>query len=87
MYTSSREGVKKMESDSFTVVLSERARGIGHKLKQKKYHLNIRKNVFTMSAVKRWNRLPREFVSPPAVEIFKTRLYVILGNLLKLTLL
>lgn len=56
-------------------------------MKQKKYHLNIRRNVFTMRAVKPCNRLPREVVDSPAVEMLETQLCVILGNLLKLTLL
>lgn len=69
------------------VVLPEWARGSRHKLKQKKYHLNIIRNVFTMRAVKPCNKLPREVVDSPAVEMLETQLCVILGNLLKLTLL
>ncbi|KAK4829556.1 hypothetical protein QYF61_005225 [Mycteria americana] len=37
--------------------------------------------------VKRWNRLPREVVKSPPVEILKTQLDIALSNLLYLTLL
>lgn len=30
---------------------------------------------------KQWNRLPRGVVEPPSLEIFKTQLDVVLGNL------
>ncbi|KFV85410.1 hypothetical protein N308_09936, partial [Struthio camelus australis] len=54
----------------------------GHKLKHRKVHLNIRKNFFTVRLTEHWNRLPREAVQSPSLEIFKTCLDTILGNLL-----
>ncbi|KFV87189.1 hypothetical protein N308_11255, partial [Struthio camelus australis] len=54
----------------------------GHKLKHKKFHLNTRKLFFTVSAVEHWNRLPVEVVEFLSLEIFKTHLDMILGNLL-----
>ncbi|KFV78341.1 hypothetical protein N308_11969, partial [Struthio camelus australis] len=53
-----------------------------HKLKQRKFHLNLRKNFFTVRVTEQWTRLPREAVESPSLEIFKTRLDVILGNML-----
>ncbi|KFV87981.1 hypothetical protein N308_03622, partial [Struthio camelus australis] len=53
----------------------------GQKLNHRKFHLNLRKNFFTVRVTEHWNRLPREVVeSPesPSLEMFKTRLDVIL---------
>jgi len=67
-----------------SVVPSDRARGNGHKLKQRKFRLNTRKNFFTLRMTEHWNRLPREVVeSPsPSLEICKTRLDAVLCSLL-----
>ena len=61
---------------------SNRERGNGHKPKHRKFQLNIRKHFFTVRVTEHWNRLPREVVEPPSLEIFKTRLDAILCNAL-----
>ncbi|GAB0205764.1 hypothetical protein GRJ2_003042000 [Grus japonensis] len=66
----------------FSVVPSDRTRSNRHKSEHKKFHLNMRKNFFTVRVTKHWNRLPREAVESPSLEIFKTCLDVILYNLL-----
>ena len=66
----------------FSVVPSDRTRGSEHKLELRKFHLNVRKNVFTLRVTEHWNRLPREVVESPSVEILKTCPDAILCDLL-----
>jgi len=71
----------------FPVVPSNRTRGNGHKLKQRKFQLNMRKNFFPLRVMEPWPRLPREVVESPSLEILKTRLDKVLCSLLCVTLL
>ena len=71
----------------FPVVPSDRTRGNRHKLKQRKLQLNPRKNFFPLRVPEPWPRLPREAVESPSLEIFQTRLTVVLCSLLWVTLL
>jgi len=66
----------------FSMVPSNRTRGNGHKLKHRKFCLNMRKNFFTLRVMEPWNRLPREVVESPSLDIFKTRLEKVLCSLL-----
>ena len=42
----------------------------------------MRKNFFTLRVMERWNRLPREVVESPSLEIFRTHLDKVLCSLL-----
>ncbi|KFQ89706.1 hypothetical protein N337_06601, partial [Phoenicopterus ruber ruber] len=53
----------------------------GFKLKEGRFQLDIRKKFFTMRVVRHWNRLPREAVDAPSLEVFKARLDGALSNL------
>jgi len=62
----------------FSVVPSDRTRGSRHKLKHRKIHLNMRKNFLPLRVMEHWNRLPRDAVDSPSLEIFKTHLDTVL---------
>jgi len=64
------------------VVPSDRTRGNKHKMKHRKFQLNMWKNFFPLRMTEHWNRLPREVMESPSLGIFKTRLDAVLCSLL-----
>ncbi|KFV15711.1 hypothetical protein N340_14575, partial [Tauraco erythrolophus] len=54
----------------------------GYNLEHKRFRLNMRKKFFPIRLTEHWNRLPREAVESPSLEVFKTRLDVFLCDLI-----
>ena len=64
------------------VVSSNRTRGNGQKLELKKFCTNTRKISSTVRVTEPWDRLLREPVELPSLEIFQNHLDAFLHNLL-----
>jgi len=72
---------KKAGGGFFTRACSNRTRGNIFNPKEGRFRLGIRKKFFTVRELKHWNRLSKEVVDAPFLEVFKARLDGALSNL------
>jgi len=73
---------RKDGENIFSRAFCDRTRGNGFKLREGRFHPDIRKKFFTMKVVKHWHRLPREVVEASNLETLKGRLDGALSNLI-----
>ena len=51
-------------------------------MKEGRFRLDVRGKFFTKRVVRSWNRLPKDVVDAPSLEVFKARLDGDLGSLI-----
>jgi len=74
-------GYERAGEGLFARAWSDGTRGNGIKLKEGRFRLDTRKELFPVRVVRHWHRLPRDVVAAPSLVVFKARLNRTLSNL------
>jgi len=76
------KGAYKQDGEGlFARARNDRTRGKGFKLKEGRFRLDTRRKFLALRVVRHWNRLCREAVDAPSLEVLKARLGGVLSDL------